>query len=156
MVHPAQRRRGLGRALLKHAVARAAEHGRSVLNCATRRGGDGEAFARSAGAESGLVDVQRVMDVRAIERRAARPAARDGRAGGGGLLAGVVDRAGARGFLERAAALYEAMNDAPHDRIAPGLDAWRVRERVNGLRPHYGLRTTRWRRGTTPPGNWRR
>jgi GNAT superfamily N-acetyltransferase len=31
VVHPAQRRHGLGRALLRHAAARAAEHGRSVL-----------------------------------------------------------------------------------------------------------------------------
>jgi RimJ/RimL family protein N-acetyltransferase len=39
--------------------------------------------------------------------------------------------------------LFAALNDAPHDpHIAPAVwDARRVRERVNGLRPHYGLRT---------------
>src|SRR5271169_3959141 len=66
VVHPAQRRRGIGRALLKHAAVRAAEHGRSVLNAGTRHGTGGQAFARAMGAEPGLVDVQRVMDVRAI------------------------------------------------------------------------------------------
>jgi RimJ/RimL family protein N-acetyltransferase len=46
-------------------------------------------------------------------------------------------------FLEQAAALFAALNDAPHDpHIAPAVwDAQRVRERVNALRPHYGLRT---------------
>jgi GNAT superfamily N-acetyltransferase len=143
MVHPAQRRRGLGRALLRHAAARAAEHGRSALNGVTRRGGDGEAFARSAGAEPGLVDVQRVMDVRAVsdERLARLRETAEQAAAGYSLVSwtGPVPEE----FLERAAALYAAMNDAPHDpHIAPAAwDAQRVRERVNGLRPHYGLRT---------------
>jgi RimJ/RimL family protein N-acetyltransferase len=46
-------------------------------------------------------------------------------------------------FLEQAAALYAALNDAPHDpHVAPAVwDAQRVRERVNDLRPHYGART---------------
>ena len=143
VVHPAQRRRGLGRALLRHAAARAAEHGRSALNGAARRGGDGEAFARSAGAEPGLVDVQRVMDVRAVsgERLARLRETAEQAAAGYSLVSwtGPVPEE----FLERAAALYAAMNDAPHDpHIAPAAwDAQRVRERVNGLRPHYGLRT---------------
>jgi GNAT superfamily N-acetyltransferase len=66
VVHPARRRHGLGRALLEHAAARAAEYGRSVLNSGTRHGTGGEDFARATGAEPGLVDVQRVMDVRAM------------------------------------------------------------------------------------------
>lgn len=49
VVHPAGRRRGLGRTLLQHAAGRAAEHGRTVLNAGTRDGSPGEAFARSAG-----------------------------------------------------------------------------------------------------------
>jgi len=46
-------------------------------------------------------------------------------------------------FLGQAAALFAALNDAPHDpHIAPAVwDAQRVRQRVNGLRPDYGLRT---------------
>jgi GNAT superfamily N-acetyltransferase len=143
VVHPAQRRRGIGRALLKHATARAAEHGRSMLNSPARHGGDGEAFARSTGAEPGLVDVQRVMDVRTAEagrlerlREAAGP-----KAAGYSLVSwtGLVPEE----FIEHAAALYAALNDAPHDpQTAPAIwDARRVRERVNDLRPAYGLRT---------------
>ena len=45
-------------------------------------------------------------------------------------------------FIEQAAALYSALNDAPHDpETGPEVwDAQRVRERINGLRPHYGIR----------------
>jgi GNAT superfamily N-acetyltransferase len=143
VVHPAHRRRGLGRALLRHAAARAAGHGRSALNGATRRGGDGEALARSAGAEPGLVEVQRVMDVRAVsdERLARLRGTAEQAAAGYSLVSwtGPVPEE----FIEQAAALYAALNDAPHDpHIAPAVwDARRVRERVNALRPHYGLRT---------------
>jgi GNAT superfamily N-acetyltransferase len=143
VVHPAQRRRGLGRALLRHAAARAAEHGRSALNGGTRRGTGGEAFARAAGAEPGLVDVQRVMDVRAIsdDRLAQLRAAAEQAAAGYSLVSwtGIVPEE----FIEQAAKLYAALNDAPHDpHIAPAAwDAQRVRERVNRLRPHYGTRT---------------
>ncbi len=59
-------------------------------------------------------------------------------------------------FIEQAAALFAALNDAPHDPgTAPAVwDAQRVRERVNDLRPAYGCGPTRWRRDMTPPGNW--
>ena len=143
VVHPAQRRRGIGRALLKHAAARAAEHGRSVLNSGTRHGTAGVAFARAMGAEPGLVDVQRVMDVRAIgdEQLARLRETAEQAATGYSLVSwtGPVPE----DFLEQAAVLFAALNDAPHDpHIAPAVwDAQRVRERVNDLRPHYGLRT---------------
>jgi GNAT superfamily N-acetyltransferase len=142
VVHPAQRRRGIGRALLKHAAARAAEHGRSALNGPTRLGGDGEAFARATGAEQGLVDVQRVMDVRATgDGQLARlRAAAEEKAAGYSLVSwtGLVPEE----FIDQAAALFAALNDAPHDEhSAPAVwDARRVRERVNDLRPAYGLR----------------
>ena len=67
VVHPAGRRRGLGRALLQHAAGRAAAHGRTVLNGEARDGSPGEAFARVAGAKPGLVEVQRLL-VRLHER----------------------------------------------------------------------------------------
>jgi GNAT superfamily N-acetyltransferase/RimJ/RimL family protein N-acetyltransferase len=143
VVHPARRRHGLGRALLQHAAVRAAEHGRSVLNGGTRRGTDGEPFARSMGAQPGLVDVQRVMDLRAVgdERLARLRETAEQAAAGYSLITwtGLVPEE----FLEQAAALYAALNDAPHDEhVAPAVwDVQRVRERVNGLRPHYGIRT---------------
>ncbi len=142
MVHPAQRRHGLGRALLEHAAARAAEHGLSVLNSGTRHGTGGEDFARAMGAEPGLVDVQRVMDVRAMsdEQLARLRETAEQAAAGYSLVSwtGLVPE----DFLGQAAALFAALNDAPHDpHIAPAVwDAQRVRERVNDLRPHYGLR----------------
>jgi GNAT superfamily N-acetyltransferase len=142
VVHPAQRRRGVGRALLEHAAARAAEHGRSVLNGPTRLGGDGEAFARATGAGQGLVDVQRVMDVRATgDGQLARlRATAEEKAPGYSLVSwtGLVPEE----FIEQAAGLFAALNDAPHDPgTAPAIwDARRVRERVNDLRPAYGLR----------------
>jgi GNAT superfamily N-acetyltransferase len=143
VVHPAQRRRGIGRALLKHAAARAAEHGRSVLNAGTRHGTGGQAFARAMGAEPGLVDVQRVMDVRAIgdEQLARLRETAEQAATGYSLVSwtGLVPE----DFLEQAAVLFAALNDAPHDpHVAPAVwDAQRVRERVNDLRLRYGLRT---------------
>jgi GNAT superfamily N-acetyltransferase len=143
VVHPAQRRRGVGSALLEHAKVRAAANGRSVLNSGTRRGTGSEAFARSAGAEPGLVDVQRVMDVRALgdDQLARLRETAEQAAAGYSLVTwtGLVPEE----FLEQAAALYAALNDAPHDpHIAPAVwDAQRVRERVNDLRPHYGVRT---------------
>jgi GNAT superfamily N-acetyltransferase len=142
-VHPAQRRHGLGRALLQHAAVRAAEHGRSVLNGGTRGGSAGEPFARSVGAQPGLVDVQRVMDLRAVgdERLARLRETAEQAAAGYSLITwtGLVPEE----FLEQAAALFAALNDAPHDaHIEPAAwDVQRVRERVNGLRPHYGVRT---------------
>jgi GNAT superfamily N-acetyltransferase len=143
VVHPARRRHGLGRALLEHAAARAAANGRSAMNGPARYGTGGETFARSAGAEPGLVDIQRVMDVRAMSdeqldglRKSAERAA-----AGYSLVTwtGEVPEE----LIEQAAVLFAALNDAPHDpRDAPAVwDARRVRERVNDLRPEYGLRT---------------
>jgi len=143
VVHPAQRRHGLGHALLEHAAARAAANGRTVLSGQVRLGSDGEPFARAVGAEQGLVDVQRVMDLQATgrDRLARLRADAEQKAAGYSLVSwtGQVPEE----FIDRAAALYAALNDAPHDpRDAPAVwDARRVRERVNALRPVYGLRT---------------
>ena len=143
VVHPARRRHGLGRALLEHATARTAANGRSALNGPARSGSDGVPFARSTGAEPGLVDVQRVMDVRTVgEDRLAELRQTAKRAAAGYSLASWTGPV-PEDFLDQAAALFAALNDAPHDpRTAPAVwDAQRVRERVNDLRPHYGLRT---------------
>jgi len=143
VVHPAERRRGLGLALLRHAAGRAAAHGRAVLNGGARRGSPGEAFARSVGAKPGLVEVQRALDIGRLET------------GKLGRLQGPAERAAAgysleswagpipEDFLEQVAMLYNAMNDAPRDPEIAQVewDAQRVREGVNDLRPHYGLRS---------------
>jgi GNAT superfamily N-acetyltransferase/RimJ/RimL family protein N-acetyltransferase len=141
MVHPAERRQGLGLALLCQAAARAAAHGRSVLNGAARNASPGEAFARWVGAEPGLVDVQRVLDLGKLEkeklarlRKLAEQAA---------TAYTLVSWAGPvpDEFIEQAAVVYSAMNDAPRDAeiAAEEWDAQRVRERINDLRSRYGM-----------------
>jgi GNAT superfamily N-acetyltransferase len=142
VVHPAGRRGGLGRALLQHAAGRAAANGRTVLNGAARDGSPGEAFARAAGAKPGLVEVQRVLDIGKLEQ---------GKLAG---LRGPAERAAAgyslvswvgpvpEEHIEQTAAVYNGMADAPRDAeiTHEAWDAQRVRERVNALRPQYGMR----------------
>ncbi len=140
-VHPAERRRGLGTALLRHAAERAAGHGRSVLAGATRDGTPGAAFARSAGAEPGVVEVQRMLEIgkladgslERLREQAERSAA------GYSVVAwtGPVPEE----YIERVAPVYDALNDAPHDEgEAPTFwDGQRVRE-ANARRPRYGTR----------------
>jgi len=141
-VHPAERRRGLGLDLLRHAAGRAAAHGRAALSGGTRNGTPGEAFARAVGAKPGLVEVQRVLDLGTLEK------------GKLSRLRGPAERAAAGYSLTswagpvpdevtgQVAVLYNAMADAPRDpEIAhEEWDAQRIRERVNNLRPQYGLR----------------
>jgi GNAT superfamily N-acetyltransferase len=142
VVHPAERRRGLGLALLRHAAGRAAAHGRVVLNSGARNGSPGEAFARSVGAKPGLVEVQRALDLGRLEKgRLARLRGPAELAAAGYSLeswAGPIPEE----FLGDVAVLYNAMADAPRDpEVAhEEWDAQHVRERINGLRPHYGLR----------------
>jgi len=143
VVHPAERQRGLGVALLRHAAGRAAANGRAVLNGAARRGSPGEAFARAVGAKPGLVEVQRVLDIGRLDT------------GKLGRLRGPAEQAAAgyslqswagpvpEDCLEPVAELYNAMGDAPRDpEIAhEEWDAQRIRELVNSLRPLCGLRS---------------
>jgi GNAT superfamily N-acetyltransferase len=142
VVHPAGRRRGLGVTLLRHAAGRGAACGRAVLSGAARRGSPGEAFARSVGAKPGLVEVQRVLDIGRLDKgKLARLRESAEQAAAGYSLeswAGPIPE----GFLEQVAMLYNAMGDAPRDPefAHEEWDAQRVRERVNDLRPHYGLR----------------
>ena len=142
VVHPAERQRGAGLALLRHAAGRATAHGRAVLNGGARNSSAGEAFARSVGAKPGLVEVQRVLNLVRLEKgKLARLRGPAELAAAGYLLeswAGPIPEE----FLEDVAALYNAMGDAPRDpEIAhEEWDAQRVRESVNDLRPHYGLR----------------
>jgi len=142
VVHPAGRRRGLGRTLLQHAAGRAAANGRIVLNGAARDGSPGEAFARVAGAKPGLVEVQRVLDVGKLEQgKLARLRGPAERAAAGYSLVSWVGPVPEE-YIEQAAAVYNGMADAPRDAeiTHEAWDAQRVRERVNGLRPQYGMR----------------
>jgi GNAT superfamily N-acetyltransferase len=142
VVHPARRRHGLGLALLRHAAGRAAEHGRSVLSGSARSGSPGEAFSRSAGAKPGLIDIQRMMEPGKLgaDRLAQLREQAEQAAAGYSLVswAGLIPDE----FLEQAAELYTAINDAPRDpENAPEVwDAQRLRERINDVRPQFGMR----------------
>lgn len=75
-----------GGALLRRAVERALANGRTVLRSEAPQGSAGEAFARHAGAEEGMLDAQRVLDLRKVSpgqvaklRAAAADAAAKGR-----------------------------------------------------------------------------
>jgi GNAT superfamily N-acetyltransferase len=140
-VHPAERQRGLGRALLRHAAGRAAANGRSVLTGVARQGSPGEALARSAGAKPGLVDIQRVLDVATLDQ--AKRAGLRGPAERAAAAYSLVSWAGPvpEEFIEPVAVIYNAMGDAPRE---PGVaaaewDAQRIRERINDLQPRYGM-----------------
>jgi GNAT superfamily N-acetyltransferase len=132
-VRPASRRRGAGTALLRHEVERARANGRTVLRGGALVGSAGDAFARQAGAEPSLVDARRMQDLRKIPP---------------GLVASLRETAAgaAAGYsleswtgptpeehLDRVAAGFNAMNDAPHspDREDDIWDAQRVRERAD-------------------------
>jgi GNAT superfamily N-acetyltransferase/RimJ/RimL family protein N-acetyltransferase len=141
VVHPAERRHGLGTTLLRHAAARTAEHGRSVLSGMARDGTPGEGFARWSGAEPGVVEIQRVLELGKLadDRLAGLRDQAEQAAAGYSLVSwtGPVPEES----IEQAAALYAALNDAPH---SPGEEpaVWnerRVRE-SDARRPAYGTR----------------
>jgi GNAT superfamily N-acetyltransferase len=141
MIHPAERQRGLGRALLRHAGARAAANHRSVLSGTAREDSPGEALARSVGAAAGLVDIMRVLEISQLDHaKLARLRRQAERAAAGYSLVSWIGLVPEE-FLDQAAGLYAAMNDAPHETdVAPEVwDARRVRERVNALRPLFGM-----------------
>ncbi len=129
LVAPAQRRAGVGNALLRHARTRAAGRGRDSVTSEVLAGTPGDAFARVVGARASLVENRRILDVAAIP---------------GGRLAHLRAEATAYAaaytltrwegltpeeWLNPVAQLNEAMADAPHgDGEQPQVwDAARVR-----------------------------
>jgi len=137
------RRQGLGTALAAHAAGQAEQAGRTLLMSDTRVGAPGTAFAQACGAQAGIQEVRRVLDVNA--GMLARVA---------GLRAGVEQYAAGYslrswsgmtpdGMLEQVSALHNAMEDAPHDASVEPLrwDADRVRREEEqdveaGMRAH--------------------
>ena len=142
VVHPAHRRRGIGRALLRHAAGQAAAAGRSVLWGETRDGSAGEAFAVAAGAKQGIAAGIRRLDLRAL------PAGKIAwlRAGAEAAAAGytLVRWAGPTPpeYLASFARVLNAINDAPHDEGVEdeSWDADRVRARNDAPTEAMGLR----------------
>jgi GNAT superfamily N-acetyltransferase len=66
LVSPSHRRQGIGTALVRHAAGRASKEGRTLLTAETTAGSPGEAFSRALGAQPGLAEASRVLDLRAI------------------------------------------------------------------------------------------
>jgi GNAT superfamily N-acetyltransferase len=146
VVHPAARRGGTGRELLRHGAERAAANGRTILDGVTVTGGPGEEFAQAIGAKLSLAEVRRIQYL-------------------GKIAPGVI--AGLRADAERAAAgyslvswtgeipdellagaaeVFNAFNDAPRTEGTEDevWDAARVRERTGtlqrlGLMRGYGI-----------------
>jgi RimJ/RimL family protein N-acetyltransferase len=146
VVHPATRRRGFGRALLRHEAERAAANDRSVLSGVVVTGSAGAAFAQALGAKLELGEVKRVQYLDKIApglvgalRQQAERAAR------GYSLAnwtGVVPEQ----FLGPLANVIQAFEDAPRgEDVEPkSWDADRLREHSGrevraGLVHGYGV-----------------
>jgi GNAT superfamily N-acetyltransferase/RimJ/RimL family protein N-acetyltransferase len=132
-VHPALRRRGIGRALIQHAQARAAASGREFLDGATIESSAGDAFARRIGAELGLLDARRILDLRKVpaERFTELKVAAEKHADGYSVISwtGATPEA----ELARVAGVINAMNDAPREEWFEDdiWDADRVRTRAD-------------------------
>jgi len=123
LVTPARRRHGFGRALLRHAAARAAAHGRSLLSARTRRGAPGSAFASAIGARAGVVQVRRVLELAGIPEGtlAGLRGQAETAAGGYSLLSWT--GATPEEHLDEVARVSAAMADAPRN---PGEEEHRA------------------------------
>jgi GNAT superfamily N-acetyltransferase len=135
IVHPAARRRGIGRELLRHEGGRAAANGRSLFGSPVTAGTDGDAFARAVGARLDLEEVRRVQYLREIPpgKIASLRASADKAAVGYSLVTwtGVTPDE----YCGPLASVVNAFNDAPHgENDEPeNWDAERIRERANSV-----------------------
>jgi RimJ/RimL family protein N-acetyltransferase len=135
VVHPAFRRRGVGRELLRHAAGRAAASGRSVLGSVALQDTAGQAFARQIGAKAGVVEARRLLDLTAAPP-GTYPRLRAGAAGraAGYTLARWLG-ATPDEYVVKIAGALNAMNDAPSNEGWEDhrWDTDRVRERHDGV-----------------------
>jgi GNAT superfamily N-acetyltransferase/RimJ/RimL family protein N-acetyltransferase len=115
MVRPARRRSGVGTGLLRHAARRAAAHGRTVLSGEAPSGSAGSAFAAAMGAQAGIAEVRRVLDVAGLP--AGHLASLRGRAEEAARGYSLVRWEGPtpEEYLEQVVPIFRAMADAPRD-----------------------------------------
>jgi GNAT superfamily N-acetyltransferase len=139
-VHPAMRRRGIGRALLRHEGARAEAHGRTRFGAVAAEGTAGDAFAQATGARLDMEEIRRIQYLREIPPGtiASLRAPAEKAAAGYSLVSWtgpIPDEY--RGAM---AEVFNAFNDAPHgENEEPAIwDADRVRERT-GIVVRAGL-----------------
>jgi GNAT superfamily N-acetyltransferase len=134
-VHPALRRRGIGRSLLSHLAERATANGRTLFGAQVITGSAGEAFAVASGARLDLEEVRRIQylseilpgTVASLRDTAERAAA------GYSLVSwtGPTPDEYCRAMAE----VFNAFNDAPHgeNEEPENWDADRVRERTGSV-----------------------
>jgi GNAT superfamily N-acetyltransferase len=135
VVHPAVRRHGIGRELVRHAARRAAASERSILDGVVLEGSAGDAFAQRIGAALSLEEVRRVQDLRKVPPgRVAGLRATAARAAAGYSLVTwtgpIPDQ-----YAGQVAELFNAFNDAPHGEGVEEefWDADRIRERTGSI-----------------------
>jgi GNAT superfamily N-acetyltransferase len=130
-VHPAFRRAGMGRELLRHGAARATANGRTVLGCHAVQDSAGDAFARRVGAKLGLIEARRMLDLRTVPAGQFARLREEAAAKAAGYT--VVRWTGPtpEEYLGLVADAFNAMNDAPRDEGYEDdvWDAERVRDR---------------------------
>ncbi|HVT68478.1 MAG TPA: GNAT family N-acetyltransferase [Trebonia sp.] len=135
IVHPAFRRRGIGRELLRHAGERAAAHGRTLFAADAATGSAGAAFAGAVGARLDLEEVRRIQYLREIPPGtvAALRATAEKAAAGYSLVSWAGDIPDE--YRGPVAGVLNAFADAPHgENEEPEIwDADRVRERAGLL-----------------------
>ena len=140
IVHPAVRRRGIGRVLLRHEGERAAANGRSVFGAGTATGTGGDAFAQAVGARLDRLEVRRIQYLREIPPGtvASLRATAERAAAGYSLVTWTGPTPDE--YCARMAGVFNAFNDAPHgEHEEPEFwDADRVRERL-GIQVRAGL-----------------
>jgi GNAT superfamily N-acetyltransferase len=114
-VTPVRRRTGIGSELLTHCADRARQAGRLRLGAEARDGSPGAAFAQSVGAEAGIPEVTRILEIdsslpaRLVQLRTEAAA----KAAGYSLLSWLGPTP--KEHLDHVARVHNAMADAPHD-----------------------------------------
>jgi GNAT superfamily N-acetyltransferase len=137
LVPPARRRAGVGTALLRHAAARAAQQGRTTLTTEARDGSAGEAFAQALGAQRGITETRRLLDLAAVPAgRLARLRAAAQHAAHGYTLLSWEGKAPEEHFGQLAV-VHEALADAPADAGTQG-QSWDT-DRVRASQRRVGL-----------------
>ena len=156
MVHPAVRRRGIGRELLRHEGGRAEANGRTRFSARRPPGTAGDAFAQAVGARLDLEEVRRIQYLREIPPGtiASLRASAEKAAAGYSLVSwtGVTPDE----YCGPLAGVFNAFNDAPHgENEEPELwDAKRVRERTETSCEPGCCAATPWPRCLTRPARW--
>ncbi len=138
-VHPAARRHGIGRELLRHAGTRAEVHGRTLFSAQTMTGSPGDDFARAVGARLDQEEVRRIQYLAEIAPGTVAALRAEAEKAAAGLLAGVVGRPDPRGVpradgrgvqrVQRRAARGKRGAGDLDRRPGPGPDRGRVQGR---------------------------